>query len=135
VREAKQVTARTCSATNKNGEPCGASPLQDDEFCFLHSPKTAKEAAEARHQGGVRKRREKVVSTVYDFEGLRSVEDIQRFLEIIAVDTLTQDNSPKRSQAGARIASIALQSWDRGELLKRLETLEAARGVPPRRIR
>jgi hypothetical protein len=128
------VVARICSAINKDGEPCGAAPLHDDELCFLHSPKTAKEAAEARRQGGLRKRREKVVSTVYDFEGLATIDGIRRLLEIAAVDTLSLENSVRRSQALARIASVAQQSWDRGELLKRLETLEAARGVLPRRV-
>jgi hypothetical protein len=92
------VTARTCSATKKDGEPCGAPPLQDDKFCFLHSPKTAKEAAEARRQGGLRRRREKVVSTVYDFEGLATIEGMRRVLEIVVTDALAQDNSHGRGR-------------------------------------
>ncbi len=92
------MTARTCSATNKNGEPCGAPPLQDEKFCFLRSPKTAKEAAEAQRQGGLRKRREKVVSTVYDFEGLATIEDMRRVLEIVVTDALARDSSNGRDR-------------------------------------
>lgn len=122
------VAARTCSFTKEDGRPCKAPPLLDDEFCFWHSPECAKEAAEARRQGGLRRRREKVVSAIYDFSGLRTVEDIQRFLEILAGDTLTQENSARRTHAGARIASVALHALDRGELLTLLQTLEAGRG-------
>jgi hypothetical protein len=123
-----RVAARRCSFIKEDGRRCEAPPLLDDEFCFWHSPKCAKEAAEARRQGGLRRRRETVVSAIYDFVGLRTVEDIQRFLEILAGDTLTQENSARRSHAGARIASVALHALDRGELLRLLQTLEAGRG-------
>jgi len=121
------VAARTCSYVKENGQPCGAGPMHDDEFCFWHSPKTAEDAAEARRLGGLRRRKEHAVSGAYDFEGLRTVEDIRRFLEIVALDTLTLENSARRTHAAARIASVALLAVDKGELEQALRTLETAR--------
>jgi hypothetical protein len=123
-----EVATRTCGFTKEDGHACGAPPLLDDDFCFWHSPKCAKEAAEARRQGGLRRRREKIVSTAFEFEGLRTVEGIQRYLEMVGLDTLTLENSAKRSHAAARIASVALHALDRGEIEQLLQTLEAARG-------
>ena len=72
--------------------------MQDEKFCFLHSPKTAKEAAEARRQGGRRRRREKVVATVYDFQGLATIEGQLRVLEIVVTDALARDSSNGRDR-------------------------------------
>ncbi len=93
------MAARKCGATKKDGEPCGARPRRDDEFCFLHSPETANEAAEAQRQGGLRRRREKVVSTVYDFEGLATIEGMRRVLEIVVTDALALDSSIGRARS------------------------------------
>jgi len=72
--------------------------MQDDKFCFLHSPKTKKDAAEARRQGGHRHRREKVVSTVYGFEGLATIEGQLRVLEIVVTDALARESSNGRDR-------------------------------------
>jgi hypothetical protein len=67
------LSPRTCSYIKEGGERCRSAPLQEGEFCFWHSPDHAQEAAEARRLGGLRRRKEKVTSGAYDFEGLGSV--------------------------------------------------------------
>lgn len=122
------MAARTCKQIKDDGQPCGAAPLHDDDFCFWHSPKYAEEAAEARRQGGLRRRRESVVAGVYNFEGLHGVEQIQRLLEIATVDTLALESSIARSRAIAYLAGVALKAHETGELEGRLKALEAALG-------
>ena len=123
------MAARTCSFIKEDGQRCQAPPQLEDEQCFWHSPKTRGEAKEAQRLGGLRRRKDHALSAAYDFEGLRTVEQIQRFLEIVALDTLTLENSARRTHAAARIASVALHALDRGELEQLLRTLETARGL------
>jgi hypothetical protein len=76
------VTGRVCKATKDDGSPCEAAPLTDGEYCFFHSPEHAEEVAEAGRLGGLRRRREKTVAAAYDLDGLGSLEQIRRLLEV-----------------------------------------------------
>ena len=67
------MATRACKALKDDGGHCQAPPLQDGDFCLMHSPEHAEEMAEARRLGGLRRRREKAVSGAYDFEGLADV--------------------------------------------------------------
>ncbi len=91
------VVARTCRAETGKGEPCRQAPLQESAFCFWHSPDHTTEAAEARRLGGLRRRKEKAVSGAYDVEGLETVGQIRRLIEIAVLDTLGLENSIARS--------------------------------------
>jgi hypothetical protein len=119
---------RTCSFIKESGERCRSAPLQEGEFCFWHSPDHAQEAAEARHLGGLRRRREKTVAGAYEFEGLGSVEDIRRLLEIAALDTLGLENSVARSRTLAYLAQVALKALEVCELEERVRALEQLLG-------
>jgi hypothetical protein len=96
----------------------------------MHSPDHAEEMAEARRLGGLRRRREKTVSGVYDFDGLTDVAQVQRLLEIACLDTLSLENSVARSRTLAYLAQVALKALEVGELAERIEALE--RLVSPR---
>jgi hypothetical protein len=122
------VTGRVCKATKDDGSPCEAAPLTDGEYCFFHSPEHAKEVAEAGRLGGLRRRREKTVAAAYDLDGLGSLEQIRRLLEIAVMDTLGLENSIARSRALAYLAQVALKSLEVGEFQERLQALEAAVG-------
>ena len=124
------MSTNGCQASNERGEPCRQAPLRDSDFCFWHSPEHAAEAAEARRLGGLRRRREKAVSGVYDFEGLADVAQVQRLLEIACLDTLSLENSVARSRTLAYLAQVALKALEVGELAERIEALE--RLVAPR---
>ena len=119
---------RTCSFIKESGERCRSAPLQEGEFCFWHSPDHAQEAQEARHLGGLRRRREKTVAGAYEFEGLGSVEDIRRLLEIAALDTLGLENSVARSRTLAYLAQVALKALEVCELEERVRALEQLLG-------
>ena len=49
--------------------------------------------AEAGRLGGLRRRREKTVTAAYDLEGLATLDQIRRLLEIAVMDTLGLENS------------------------------------------
>lgn len=117
---------RPCRGIKDDGEPCRAAAMADGDFCFLHDPEHAEEAAEARRLGGLHRKREKITSTVYDFEGLRTSGDILRLLEIAALDTLALDNSIARSRAVTYTASVAARVVQGLELEERLQAIEEA---------
>ena len=122
------MATRSCKYRKDDGQPCRAPPLQDSDFCLFHSPEHAKETAEARRLGGLRRRREKTVSGAYDFEGLDDVPKIRRLLEIAVLDTLSLENSVARSRTLAYLAQVALKTLEVGEFEARLEALEATMG-------
>jgi hypothetical protein len=74
----------------------------------MHSPEHAEEVAESRRLGGLRRRREVAVSGAYEFEGLESVADIRRILEVAVFDTLGLENSIARSRTLAYLAMTAI---------------------------
>ena len=119
------VMAKTCGKRKEDGSACEAHALRDGSFCFWHSPDHSEEAAEARRLGGQRRRRERVVSGVYDFEGLGSVASVRRLVEVAVVDTLGLENSVARNRALAYLAQTATGLLEKGELEERLAAIEA----------
>ena len=95
-------------------------------WCLWHDPDHAQEAAEARRLGGLRRRRERTVAVAYDLEGLESVPQIRRVLEIATTDTLSLENSVARNRALIASATAAAKLLETGELEERVESLEAA---------
>ena len=117
-------TTRVCAAMKADGSPCNATPMRAGTYCFWHSPKHRGEAQEARRLGGLRRQRERTVSTAYDFRGLGSVAEIRRLVEVAAVDTLALQNSIARARTLGYLAQTSLRLLEVGELEERLEGLE-----------
>ncbi len=117
---------RACSSRKENGEPCGAPAVGGNKYCFWHSPEHAQEAAEARHLGGLRRRREVTLAGAYDFEGLDTVEHIRRVAEIAVMDTLGLENSIARARTLLYAAQVAGKLLESGEMEERIEALERA---------
>ncbi len=124
------MAIRSCNARKDAGEPCRQAPLRESDYCFWHDPDHAQDAAEARRLGGLRRRKENAVSGAFDYEGLESVVQIRRLLEVAVLDTLSLENSIARSRTLAYLAQVALKTLEAGELQERLQALEAA--VRPR---
>ena len=124
------VGNRGCRGRNASGEPCNATALRDQEFCFWHSPEHVQDATEARRLGGLRRRREGTLAGAYDFEGLGSTEALRRVLEIATLDALGLESSVARVRALTAIVQVGARLLEVGELEARLEALEAA--VRPR---
>lgn len=114
-----------CQAKLADGRACRAAPLRDGAFCLMHDPEHAKETAEARRLGGLRRRREKTLAGAYDLAGLDNVAAIRRVLEIATFDTLGLDNSIARSRTLISAALAATRLLETGELESRLVALEA----------
>ena len=120
------MAQRVCRAIKEGGGPCEGTPMRDGEYCFWHSPEHREEAQEARRLGGLRRRRESVVSGSYEIEGLGSAAEIRRLLEIAVTDTLSLENSIARARAIAYLAQTAIRLLETGELADRVDQLEAA---------
>ena len=117
---------RTCAAVRADGRPCGAGPQLDRDFCFVHDPERAAEAADARRLGGLRRRREVTIATAYDLEGLDHTGGIRRVLDIAVADTLSLDNGIDRNRTLIAGATAATRLLTVGDLEARVEALEAA---------
>jgi len=118
------VVGRQCAGFGPGGEPCRAAPLKDGQYCWTHSPEHAQEAQEARRLGGLRRKREATISNAYDFDGLSTVKDIRRLLEVATLDTLGLENSIARSRTLAYLAQVALRALEVGDFEKRIAALE-----------
>jgi len=122
------VARRTCNFVKDDGGSCGAAPLHESDFCFVHAPEYAEEMAEARRLGGLRRRRERTVAGAYDFEGLETVGQLRRLLSIATVDSLSLENSIARSRVLVAIVLAGSKLLEVGELQQRIEALEGALG-------
>ncbi len=81
----------------------------------MHSPQYGEEIAEARRLGGLRRRRREVaLAGAYEFNGLVSVADLRRLLEIAALDT----PALSATWSGWPPSSWRLENWT-GTLLSR----------------
>ena len=129
------VGGRTCKARNVRGQPCNATSLRDQDFCFWHAPDRAPEAAEARRLGGLRRRREATLAGAYEFAGLTTTPDLRRLLEIAALDCLGLENSIARARALTAIVQVGARLLEVGELEDRLAALEAAFASRERRLK
>jgi hypothetical protein len=119
------VSGRACKHRRDNGQPCGAPPGLDSDFCFWHDPDRADEAAEARRLGGQRRRRERVVAGAFEFNGLASIPDLRRIVEIAVIDVLGLENSVARARALASLVTSAAKLLEAGEFEDRLEAIES----------
>lgn len=122
------VISRTCREIRSNGEPCRAAPLRESNFCLWHDPEQADVVAEARRLGGVRRKRETTLAGAYEIEGLGSVAEIRRIVEIAVLDALSLDNSVARGRLLVACALAGAKLLEVGELEQRLADVEATLG-------
>lgn len=120
------MTRRLCAHLLSNGQHCGSPPLRDGPFCLWHSPEHAKEVQESRKLGGMRRKREVLTSGAYEFQGLESVADIRRLLQIAVLDTLALENSISRNRTLAYLVMAALKALESGDMEARIAALEQA---------
>ncbi len=122
------VVRQTCTFAKENDERCRSAPLRGESFCFWHHPDYAEEAAKARQLGGLRRKREKALQGAYEVDGLETVEQIRRVVEIAVLDGLGLDNSVARCRVLIAGALAAAKLLEVGELEERLEAIEGALG-------
>jgi hypothetical protein len=102
--------------------------MRESDYCVFHDPEHAEVVQEARRAGGQRRKREATLATAYDFEGLTSIEDIRRLVEVAAYDALGLDNNINRVRALGYLAQVACTLLEKGEMEERLQAVEAALG-------
>lgn len=91
----------------------------------MHSPEHAEAVTDARRLGGQRRRRDATFATIYDFDGLNTVTQIRRVVEIGVIGALELENSLSRSRTLGYLAQVALKTLEVGEIEERLAVLEA----------
>jgi hypothetical protein len=91
----------------------------------MHSPEHAEAAMEARRAGGVNKRRESTLATVYEFDGLDSVEHIQRLFEIAGFEALALPAGPNKCRILVQVGLAGLRALGVGDHEERLQEIEA----------
>ncbi len=124
------MSRRQCGGRKADGAPCLSPPLRQGEFCLWHDPERQQEAQQARRLGGLRRRRETTVASAYHFDGLGSIVDIRRLLEVAAFDTLGLENSIARARTLAYLAQVSARLLEGGEIEERLKALEATLRPP-----
>ena len=118
------VIHRQCAFLGQTGKPCRAAPLHDSQFCWVHSPERIKEVQEARHLGGLRRKRESTISSAFQFDSLNSVVEIRRIIEVAVYDTLAMENSIARNRTLAYLTQVALHTLEVGDFETRIAALE-----------
>jgi hypothetical protein len=121
-----------CPTVKPDGTACRMRPLRSARFCYSHDPEHAAEAADARRLGGKRRRRERFTATAFRVQGVDTIKDIRRVLEIALLDTLDLESSVARSRALFWGCTVLVRLREVGELEDRLEALEAALRTPQR---
>jgi hypothetical protein len=102
--------------------------MRESDFCVFHDPDHADVVAQARSAGGQRRKREATLATAYDFQGLTTIDEIRRLVEVAAFDALGLDNNINRVRALGYLAQVATSLLEKGEHEDRLAAVEAALG-------
>ena len=102
--------------------------MRESDYCVFHDPDHAEVVAQARSAGGQRRKREATLATAYDFQGLTSIDEIRRLVEVAAFDALGLENSINRIRALGYLAQVATTLLEKGEMEERLAAVEAALG-------
>lgn len=126
---------RVCAGITKAGRQCGHPPLTDGAYCLWHDPELEEEATQARKLGGQRRRRERVIHGAYEFNGLATVEDMRRVLEVAVLDTLGLDNGVQRNRVLGSLVMVAAKLLEVGELQERVDRMESALAERPKPLK
>ena len=117
---------KTCKATSKTGAPCGAFTVTGSDYCFNHDPASAAKRAAARSKGG-KARTGRAYSPIPGDDpivAIRTLADVQEFLEWTMRDLLTMEKSIKRTNSLASLIRIAVDLTTQTELAERITALE-----------
>lgn len=128
---ARRQRTHQCAWVSATDGPCHAAALRDRSHCFFHDPESAGAAADARRKGGLRRRREAALATVYDLEDLATARGLWRLLEISVRETLALENSVARSRTLVAAVAMGTRLLGAAELESRVAALESAKSLDP----
>ena len=103
---------------------CKAKALTDDEYCFMHSPRAAKQREEANLKGGQHSYKKILVSS--DEITVKTPQDIAGLLECTINEVRSGKLDVKIANCVGYLSSHLLRTIEFSELEKRLENIESA---------
>ncbi len=120
-----------CSATTKDGKPCGAAPRPGRSFCPWHDPdlSTRRQAWSARGGQGKSSRKR----ATRDLAGAAlTMPEVSGLLSIALRNVATGKMEPGPANALANLARALVATQQAGDLETRLAELEARAGLADR---
>jgi hypothetical protein len=130
-------TAPVCSAVNRHGKACSATPTlaSGGRFCWTHDPAVpGDEKVAAAVRGGYAATRQTVLPVDVLPATLRSPEDATALLETTVQQVRTGQIAPAVANSIGYLVSIALRSFEL-DIVRRLDELERARAAHATPIR
>jgi len=98
--------------------------LSDDDYCFFHSSKKAKERAEAQRRGGKKALAEKKRILEESNFQIKNTSDVITLLNETINQVRTGKIEVKIANAVGYLSGICLKALEQGDIEKRLEALE-----------
>jgi hypothetical protein len=89
----------------------------------MHDPAHADEMQEARRVGGLRQRRETTVAVAYKVDGVETIPELRRVLEIVILDALGMDNTVARGRLLVSAVVAAAKLTENGEIALQIARL------------
>jgi hypothetical protein len=108
----------------KGNKHCRNYALTGDDYCFFHSPRKAKERAEAQRKGGKKALGEKKRILTESNIQIQSTADIITLLNVTINQVRTGEIEVKIANAVGYLSGICLKALEQGDIEKRLEALE-----------
>jgi len=108
----------------KGKRRCKNYALTGDEFCFFHSPKKAKERAQAQRKGGKKALAEKKRVLGESNIEIKNTADVVKLLNETINQVRTGEIEVKIANAVGYLSGICLKALEQGDIEKRLEALE-----------
>lgn len=108
----------------KGKRRCKNYALTGDEFCFFHSPKKAKQRAEAQRKGGKKALAEKKRVLEDSNIQIKNTSDVVKLLNETINQVRTGEIEVKIANAVGYLSGICLKALEQGDMEKRLEALE-----------
>lgn len=108
----------------KGNQRCRSYALTDDDYCFCHSPKKAKERAKARRKGGKKALAEKKRLLEKSDIQIKNTSDVVSLLNETINQVRTGEIEVKIANAVGYLSGICLKALEQGDMEKRLEALE-----------
>lgn len=120
---------RRCKAkVALTGEDCRQAPLREKDYCFWHDPESEEAAAEARRLGAQRAKREGTVAAAMQIDGIGTMAELQRVLEVVLFESLALANGVPRNRLLVSLVAAAADLIKDGEFERRLNDIEGLLG-------
>jgi hypothetical protein len=111
-----------CTATNRNGKPCGAASMTGRNVCYLHSQSGL--AVQLGRRGGER-RAVCLPTGIPEFSAPTNPAELRALVANVLVETRVGKLQPKIANSIALLAAVLIKATEHSELTARIKHLEA----------